>query len=420
MLLSLQCIERLFDMSKSPLSLAVPEGRSFAALIWGQLLSRLGWSACVFAIPLFVIDETHSLVLTGLISSLSLISGFSTMLPMGVVVDRFSRIHIIQLSYSCIACVTALTLVFFVWGHAAVTSLFIVIVCGGIANNMSGPGVVAILRSSVPKESLGRAFSIEQGRANVVSIAGGPIGGILYSIHHMAPFLACVVLQLVAILMTLFVKEGSRPVAISLKKVSEWTLGIRYLFRKPTLMLIGILGCITNLSLYGVLYGLIFGFRVQYTSSSSISLIEMSAGIGGLIATPLAAKYLDRLRVGYVAAISSVLLAIGLLIASLGANIIAAVIGFALCGFVLVPWNASLFGYLAAATDVAYQGRVQSAVSILSGIASPLAPALVAPTISLLGMRDACLAFTLLAIAAALCQFQPAIFHIRHLDDYAK
>ncbi|RRD41640.1 MFS transporter [Buchananella hordeovulneris] len=392
-------------------------GPDFLRLMYSQLASRLGWTMLAFVLPLQVLDQSGSVALAGLVGTATLAAGLVTALPSGVLVDSLPRVRLLRLSYFGMAGAAVATLLLVNRWQLVLPGIACALL-GSIANNMSGPVTVAVIRETVPREELGKAFSIEQGRSRLVSLLGAPIGGALYGWWPALPFLTCVALQLIGLALAWRMRVRPNSGGRTALRPGHWADGVKFLLQQRRLLFIGVLGALANFSLYGVLYALTFGYRQQGTSAAAISLIEVAAGVTGMLAAFGSVRLLERLPVGRIAFLSASLIAGGLCLAAFVPWLGAAVIGFALCGAGLTPWNAALFGFLAASTPQELQGRVQTAIGMLAGLLTPLTPLLASALLTASGIGLAAGTFAILALAAAASQLLPLVRRIGFLRDY--
>ena len=153
-------------------------GRDFWLFVTGRFVSQFGWAVQDVAIPLYVLDRTHS---GGMMSLFVL----AEMLPLallpfaGVVSDRYNRKHIMVL-FDIVRGVILLAVIAF--NFLAINQLLIVTILLSFMGAFFGAATNALFPELVPEKELERANSVSA-TFNIVAMLVGPaMGGFLYGI----------------------------------------------------------------------------------------------------------------------------------------------------------------------------------------------------------------------------------------------
>jgi MFS family permease len=164
--------------------------RDFVLLQSGQMLSTIGSASSQIAYPLLVLAATHSPAKAGIV-------GFANILPYalfgllaGVAADRWNRKRVmIVMDLARVAAMAAIV-VAVAAGHFTFALIVVVALVDGTAFVFFNIAEVGALRSVVPPQQLPAAAAAEQARFAVVTLAGPPLGGVLFGLGRSLPFLA--------------------------------------------------------------------------------------------------------------------------------------------------------------------------------------------------------------------------------------
>ena len=143
--------------------------------------STIGAAMRGFAISLIAFSLTQSVVLAGWLATFSQIATHVSDVFGGTVVDRHNRkgLIIANAVFGTLLWGTVFVLIAL---HAIAFPIFaIVTVAASAVNGLLANATNAMLRTIIPTREYPKAQSLNQGRDSVVSIAGSPLGGVLYA-----------------------------------------------------------------------------------------------------------------------------------------------------------------------------------------------------------------------------------------------
>lgn len=175
-----------------------------AATIANELSSAMS----TVVLPLIVLSTTQSPALAGIAVASSTAALIVSQVFAGTVVDRFSPALILRVASLTqavgwsVVCIAALL---------APTSFPLIVigaVLAGGASGFDGPSEHTLIKVIVPKESLGRATAVSQGREATAGLLGGPIAGAL---HAVSGVLALAVQTILHLLAPLVAPRAPRP-----------------------------------------------------------------------------------------------------------------------------------------------------------------------------------------------------------------
>lgn len=209
----------------------------------------MGFQILAVAVGWHVYDLTHSTFMLGMVGLVQFLPILSFTLVAGQVTDRYDRrlVYGIALGTQGVATVV---LAVGTWGHwLGITGIFTMVGLIGSARSFQGPSTQALLPTLVPEHLVPRAIAWATGAFQAGSIAGPPIGGLLYALGPAVPFAAAGVLALVgtALVAVMRLERKARPRPPT--TFASLFSGIHYIRAKPV-----ILGSI-SLDLFAVLLG---------------------------------------------------------------------------------------------------------------------------------------------------------------------
>lgn len=254
-------------------AVALHANRDFRLLWLSGLFAVIGTQMTALALPLLVLRETGSAVQAGAIGTVSIASLLVTMLPGGVVADRVERRRLMRLcDLGSLTVVTALVVA--VWnGHAPLALVLLVAAAGAVITSLYGPAAFGLMRAVVPKDQMGTATARLQARTATARLVGPLIGGALFGVHPVLPFLAEAVGLALSTLCVALVRTRSRPAARPGRAFSrrELTAGLAFLWQLPYLR--------TVLLVFGL--GMNFGFGAMSFTALSVFSDSGRSGVGG-------------------------------------------------------------------------------------------------------------------------------------------
>lgn len=378
--------------------------REFNLLWTSQSLSDLGTTIAQLAVPLLVLDRTRSAVLAGLVGSVAMVAKVLTRLPAGVLADRVDRRRA-MLTCDSVRLAASVTLAAAVLaGRAGLAVIIVVVVLDAICSAMFGTVEHASLRSIVPRAQLPGAVARNEARAYGSSLAGPPLGGLLFGLGHALPFVGNAVSYLLSLAGVALIRK---PLQAEREQeppghAAALAEGLRFTFANPFLRAVLIIAAPLNFALNGAVFTIIVTLQRHRVEPAVIGLTETIVGVGGLLGAFLA-PVLQR-RMLFPQLIRFICwAAVGVLVASawLTASLAAAV-PVALAVFLGPACNAALFGYQAAITPDHLQGRVLSVIFLAAMSASAAAPLLAGVAVTAWGSRVTILLFAAAVAVAAL------------------
>ena len=398
------------------------QNREFNLLWVSQSLSDLGGAIAQIAVPLLVLELTHSPVRAGVVGTGALIVKLAARLPSGVLADRVDRRRA-MLACDLIRLLAFLALAVAVAAGRLTLGVIILVAvldaaCTAVFNTVEH----AALRSIVPRGQLPAAVARNDARSYSAWLAGPPLGGLLFGISHALPFLGNALSYLVSLTGVALIR---RPLQAERDErppghAAALAEGLRFVFGNPFLRAVLIITAPLNFALNGAIFTIIVTLQRQGVQPGVIGLTETIVAVGGLagaFVAPLLRPWLPLPRlIRFICwAAAGVLVASAWLTAS-----VAAAIPVSLAVFLGPSCNAALFGYQAAITPDHLQGRVLSVILLAAMSASAAAPLLSGLFVTAWGPARTILVFAAsVAVAALTATLAAGIRTMRPIEEAA-
>ena len=351
--------------------------RDYLLLMSGKTTQIIGSGFATFAVPLVAFALTNDVFLAGLISALGALGYLFATLPAGAIADRTDRKKLLIICSAVDLVLFASLVIAIATSTLTVWQLTCVLFLTTVVASFFGPAESGGIREVVRADQMGSAMAAMQGRQAVASLVSGPIGGALYGIGRIVPFLASTVGYAVVLICTLFVRAPLNGDLEHTKGTSTWASlveGMRFVWSVKFLRAgLGIFALI-NLGFSGMMFALNLHLIQIHTSPVLIGLIDAAAGasmlIGALIAGPLVSKF----PAGKLAIVGILLAVVGGIGMALSTEYWEYLVWISITVLLIPAVNSALGGYAGVITPSKLQGRM-NAVMNLTGVAiAPIAP----------------------------------------------
>lgn len=180
-------------------------GKDFLLIVIGQIISLFGNAILRFALPLYLLRETGSSALFGIVTACSLLPMIALSLLGGVLADRVNKRNImVGLDFFTAAVITGF---YILKGIMLTVPLFTVtlMLLYGISGTYQ-PAVQASIPALVPKERILSASAIVNQIGSLANFVGPIIGGMLYGVWGIKSILQISILCfLLSAVMELFI-----------------------------------------------------------------------------------------------------------------------------------------------------------------------------------------------------------------------
>ncbi|WP_328862858.1 MFS transporter [Streptomyces sp. NBC_00306] len=386
--------------------------REFNLLWAGQCLSDLGSAMANLALPLLVLHLTGSPAQAGLVGTTGLLVTLVCRLPAGVLADRLDRRRLMIVcdvlriaAYTVLGCAV-------VAGAASLVMVLVVVIAGAAANALFSTAEHAAIRNLVHSDQLSTAVARNEARSYGTSLAGPPIGGLLFGLGRSLPFLGNALSHLLSLVAVLLIR---RPLQQPRQEPTTsggaaGLEGLRFVLGNPFLRALLMIAAPLNMAFTGMIFAIVVSLQRSGTSSFLVGLASMIFGLGGFLgafAAPVIQKWLRLPRLILVLAWATAAL---IAVSALFSTSVLAAVPLAAAVFLGPTCNAALFGYQAAVTPDHLQGRVVSVIFLAATSAAALAPGLAGLLLAHVSSGASMLVFSLLvAVAAVTATFSSGI-----------
>ena len=184
--------------------------RDFTLLWSGQVVSTIGTRVSSLAFPLLVLALTHSPAKAGLVGFAQTLPFLLFYLPAGALVDRWNRKRVMLVADAGRALALGSLALALALDRLTLVQIAVVAFIEGSLFVFFQLSEGAALPHVVPKEQLPAALAQNQARDQGADLAGQPLGGFLFGIGHLVPFVFDAVSYAVSFVRLLFVRPTSR------------------------------------------------------------------------------------------------------------------------------------------------------------------------------------------------------------------
>lgn len=266
--------------------------RDFRLLWISQAISTLGTRVTSIALPLLVLGITGSPARAGLIGFAQTLPFLVFFLPGGALVDRLDRKRLMLVSDAVRALAFATVLVALALGEPHLLHLAAVAVIEGAFFVLFDLSEMAAVPHIVPAEQLPSAIAQNQARLQGADLAGQPLGGFLYELGRVWPFVFdtfsyVLSFALVATIRPRLQDERERPTTRLRHEIIE---GVRWLSSQPFMRWAVILVGGSNFAFSGLFLMIIVRARELDAAPGTIGIMLAGGGFGAILGAAVAPR----------------------------------------------------------------------------------------------------------------------------------
>ncbi|WP_410581900.1 MFS transporter [Amycolatopsis sp. lyj-108] len=349
-------------------------------LLWGgQVISETGFSTSMIAFPLLVLAVTGSAAQSGLVLGAVAIAQLAAGLPAGALVDRWNRKKLMLACEAVQGLAAAALVAALWWGVANVAMMIAVAAVMGLCRALFEPAEEASLPRLVTVDQVPSAVAMNAARSSAGQLSGTALGGFLFALGRMVPFVFDAIAHVVAFVALLFVRLPPKQIehrTATPHLGREIVAGLRWVWRQPHVRITAVCAICLNLFFSAYYLVIIVLADSRGVPAGEIGVMAAMLGGGGILGA-LAAPYLHRKLSPYVMIIS-VFWALTVLtpVAVFVHNGYLMGLLFAAMAFLPPAANTTISTYQLLLTPDALRGRLGGVMGVTGGLAAAAGPAL--------------------------------------------
>ncbi len=268
----------------------------------------LGSHVTTIAYPLLVLRLTGSPFTAGCVAFAATAPGILVHIPAGALIDRWNPRRAMVLSELGRGVAIATVVITVAFGIAKVPLLIAVAVIEGALEVFSGLAERRYVGSLVERDEVPSALKSIEARTHLVLVAGRPLGGLLFEIGSIYPFLADVFSFIYSVITLTRIKdpEPTEKATIATRSASKSSLiddmrqGLRWIrkdeFARSAIVSFSI-GTLTFQALIMVFLG---DAHKRNLSAFDIGIVLAASGIGGALGSVVASRLLVNVNHSWV------------------------------------------------------------------------------------------------------------------------
>ncbi|SMD26150.1 MFS transporter [Kibdelosporangium aridum] len=264
--------------------------RNYTLLWAGQAVSEVGFSTTMIAFPLLVLAITGSPAASGLVLGADAAAQLLAGLPAGALVDRWDRKRIMLWCEAAMAAAVGSLALALWWDSASLAHMVLVAVIMGVCRALFEPAEDACLTRLVPEEQLATAISLNAARSSIGQMAGTALGGVLFAIGRVVPFLVDMITHLISLISLAFLRVPYReveraPIGNIGKEIAE---GLRWVWSHRHVRVTALCAVSLNFFFNAFYIVIIVLANARGVPAGQIGLMAAMLGFGGLLGSLLA------------------------------------------------------------------------------------------------------------------------------------
>lgn len=343
------------------------QSRKYQLYFYGQLVSLIGTWLQIVAEGWLVLKLTNSPFLIGLVAAAATVPTLLFSLFGGVIVDRFSRKHILYVTQASAMVLAVIYGLLTVFNLITIGEIIILAFLLGIVTAVDSPARQAFVVELVDKESLSSAIALNSGIFNGARVIGPSIAGFLIAIIGSGGAFLINGISYIAVLIAMYFI----PVASMLPKEHPHPLhaikaGLSYSFRHPIVRTLLIFAGVN--SVFGWSYTTVMPYIATHTfhsDAAGLGYLYAASGVGALIATVMVSGFAKKVNPLIFILGGNTLFVIAVLLFTFTTNLYVAMFVLLFAGLGLLLQFATMNTTIQHLISDEYRGRVMSIYTIM-------------------------------------------------------
>ncbi len=250
--------------------------------------------------PLLAFTITGSSAYIGWVMFASTVPGLLCYIPAGALIDRLGPRRVLVWSETGRALLVAGLCVVMVSGSLQIAHLMAFALAEGVLSVLSSVAETALIPRTVEPDDVGLALSMHETTLQGVVLAGRPLGGLLYGMGPLVPFIANAGTFLFAgLVLRRLPKERAPDTTARDKLLNQIRAGLSELWRHPFLRSATIITALTNLMVQCLIVVFLSAATADALHPVLVGTILAAAGVGGVIGafiSPVRQQILRRIE----------------------------------------------------------------------------------------------------------------------------
>jgi MFS family permease len=388
----------------------LPNGnRTFQRLLGASTVSMLGSHLTTIAYPLLVLRLTGSAFIAGCVVFAAAVPSIFAYMPAGALVDRWNPRRAMVVSEIGRGMAIGAVAVTLAIGKSMVPLLMAVAVIEGILEVFSGLAERRYVGSLLERGQLPSALVRIEARAHFVVVAGRPLGGLLFGIGPILPFLADVASFIYSATTLLGLKRSERaekvvvPARAALPReslVTDVRQGLRWICADRFARMAIVSFSVGTLLFQALIIVFLGDAHSRQLPGLAIGTVLAASGVGGALGSAAASRLLPKAGCYWMQVQASIwVVGFSLLILPVGRPLLATAIVMAALGFTGAVGNIALDTHITQRTAPEILARVTSVARLASFTAYAIGPVMGGLLVREFGAQPALLCLFCLAPA---------------------
>jgi MFS family permease len=361
---------------------SIRENQTFRRLLGASSVSMLGSHVTTIAYPLLVLRLTGSPFTAGCAVFAAAAPSVLAYIPAGALVDRWSPRRAMLLSEIGRGLAIASVAVTLALGKPFVALLIAVAVVEGVLEVFSGLAERRYLCSFVESDEMSSALVRMEARTHVVLVMGRPLGGLLFGIGPVLPFLTDVASFIYSVV-TLTRVRDSNPFNNSITAprklmpdgglINEIRHGLRWIQDDKAARMAMLSFSVGTLIFQALIMVSLGDAHDRHLSALAIGIVLAASGVGGALGSAAASRLLPRVGCPWIRIQALIWFAgFGFIALPIGRRFLFIAIVMAILGFTGALGNITLDTHLMDNVDEEMLARVTSVGRLASFAASAI------------------------------------------------
>jgi len=346
----------------------------FRRLWTASLLSETGSAFSLVALPLYVVSQTHSYTLAGVLTTVGFVGWFVMRIPGGYLGDRWPRrptlIGGALVGAAAMTCVTICV----TW-HPPLEYWLIGLAVGvnGVVGAALMPIEAAAVRHTLPDDAVQTGFAAWQAQYSATTVIGPLLGAVSFTAAHFLPFAIDAGSFLLQVGVLLGIGQslgGGEPLSLSGHDIF---LGFTTVIRSRFLRVYSVTNALINVASQGMLYAMVFWMiqRGALSLGASFSVLAIGSFLGSMLTPYWKSHHYEALRLIPVAAYALIGLS-----GVLAQEPWVVVVALAIVPILAQPPGILLSAHVMVGIPDRLQSRVQGALLLIGSTAYPFGAAI--------------------------------------------